>query len=369
MPLNWNLLGGNTVGQSFLAGVDRGQEMRRRADAQGALAAYVADPDNEQAVGALVASSPELGLKVQALQREQRQRGVLSRLFEQPQTATGALSRVAPLAPQGALASMVAPASPIADPAPTEAAAAPAVLIDPAQLPPRTDGFRLNPVAMRELFAEAPELALKFQTMAFNAGEQQFKLAQRTGSTLARMAHHLGTLQTQDGGEDLAARSAELRAMMPQLAAMGVTAADLDGVDLSNKGLTRLYALGRNLDQLIDDERQDRRLEADFADDAADNARQDRATESLIRSRDAGAAQGWARVGISREGMERADVRGRRGQDMASADRRRGQDMVDRRAVQAPQGQRRPKVAEGATATGPNGQKAVFRGGQWVPLR
>lgn len=128
-----------------------------------------------------------------------------------------------------------------------------------------------------------------------------------------------------------------------------------------------------DVDRQLAAERGAKRLEWDIEDDVADNERADRNTTSMIDSREASAAQGWQRVGIQRENMERSDARGRRGQDIASADRRRGQDMTDRRARD---GATKPKGRSsagrgggGPIATDAKGNKVQWNGTAWAPVR
>lgn len=128
-----------------------------------------------------------------------------------------------------------------------------------------------------------------------------------------------------------------------------------------------------DVDRQLAAERGAKRLEWDIEDDQLDNERADRNTDSVINSRDASTAQGWQRVGIQREGMERTDARGRRGQDIASADRRRGQDMTDRRArdgVNKPKGRGSAgRGGAGPVATDGKGNKVQWNGKAWVPVR
>lgn len=128
-----------------------------------------------------------------------------------------------------------------------------------------------------------------------------------------------------------------------------------------------------DVDRQLAAERGAKRLEWDIEDDVADNERADRNTDSMINSREASAAQGWQRVGIQREGMERTDARGRRGQDIASADRRRGQDITDRRArdgVTKPKGKAAAsRGGSGPIATDGKGNKVQWNGKAWVPVR
>ena len=154
------------------------------------------------------------------------------------------------------------------------------------------------------------------------------------------------------------------------------------GIDLADFGLPDVYdpdavhgllLSALDTDKRLAAERGAQRLAWDMEDDQIDNERADRNTDSVINSRDASTAQGWQRVGIQRENMNRTDARGRRGQDIASADRRRGQDMTDRRARDgATKSKGKASGREGAgnpIATDAKGNKVQWNGTAWAPVR
>ena len=100
--------------------------------------------------------------------------------------------------------------------------------------------------------------------------------------------------------------------------------------------------MGLTAMQAFQDDRAERRLTQDIADDEADNARADRNTDSLVEDR-------VSRRGLVARGQDLMDARGRRGQNMASSDRQRGQNMTsaDRRYATDRSGARkRPVTSE-----------------------
>lgn len=348
MSINWGLLQPTNPAAALQAGIQSGQAWRRESDTRGALSALAADPTNAQAMGVLRQAAPEVAFKMEDRLRADKTRGILSRVFagEQRQSVAPALSFTqGGAAPQGALQSpapggggqpafgstatgMASPAvGPIAgapaasgDSAMSAPSSAPTTLVDPATLPARTDGIKLNPAAMQELYRDDPVSAFKIQEMVYNADASAFKRVQASGGVLASAARHLGKIVNADGTPDLSGRQAEFQAMAPMLQQYGVTPEMMGKVDLTDVGLNRYFDLGRNLNTLIDDDRADRRLDASVADDQADNARADRNTESVIEDR-------GARRGLIARGQDLTDSRGRYGISVASGDRRRGQDI------------------------------------------
>jgi hypothetical protein len=160
-------------------------------------------------------------------ERKIKREGIVSRIFS-PQTKGGD------------------PASGGTAPASVGATQAgpPGQLVDPAQLPPRTDGLALNPDALRELYAVDPDTAQQVQTMVYTANKQQFEAMQRNGEAMATVAWRLKQMPQE-------ARAAELQAWAPQLQQMGLTPDMLAQADLSDAGLDRYYTSGRKLSELI----------------------------------------------------------------------------------------------------------------------
>lgn len=120
----------------------------------------------------------------------------------------------------------------------------PGGLVDPAQLPPRTDGLTINQDALRELYTVDPDTAKQVQDMVYTADKRQFETMQRNGEAMATVAYRLKQMPE-------AARKAELQAWAPQLQGMGLTPEMLAQADLSDAGLDRYYMAGRKLSDLI----------------------------------------------------------------------------------------------------------------------
>lgn len=139
--------------------------------------------------------------------------------------------------PQGAMPMSDAP---IGIQAPPQA---PQQLVDPGQLPPRTDGFQLNQQAMRDLYVLDPEAANAIQTFVFNGQRHELEAAQRRGEGMYRVA---ATLQSIPEAE----RPAAFQRMIPQLQQMGIPVEDLSGVDLSDRGLRQYANFGMTLSAL-----------------------------------------------------------------------------------------------------------------------
>ncbi len=410
--INWSLLQAPNVAGLFQAGMDEGRQRRAAGETQSALSALARDPTNPEAMGALSQYAPELAMRMQDRQREtqlaDRRRDVMGRLF------TGGGD--AP-APQGVLASFVnppkegalqgyapglkqppppnepgynQPASMLA-PSPTSTPMAPATvpggqpmasdapprLLDPASLPTRTDGMRLDPTALRELYALDPNTALDIQSSLYKADAEGLKRVQAQGTALAGAAFRLQQLKNPDGTPDMAGRTAEFQAMAPMLVQMGVPAESLQSVDLSDQGLQRYGALYRNLSDVIRDDRADRRLTADIADDDADNDRADMDTRDRIadragrraltaRGQDITDARGRYGIGVAssdrRRGQDIGSTDRRRGQDIGATTTRRGQDITDRR-VRETGGRRRGGAVPAAPRAGEVRQGYRFKGG------
>lgn len=118
----------------------------------------------------------------------------------------------------------------------------------------------------------------------------------------------------------------------------------------------RMQALSGK-DQLIQAQRQ-QKLDADIADDEADNDRQDRNLDSMVADRNARRAE-------ARRYHDQRDATTRRGQDFRTRDTQRGQDITASR----PRG---GKAGGGAvTATGPGGVQIHYDAGKrtWVDAK
>jgi|GEM_PF-6968640 len=151
---------------------------------------------------------------------------------------------------------------------------APATLIDPAQLPPRTDGLNINQEALRQLYAVDPESALKIQQHIYDADEATFKRIQQRGAAMAQVAGALLQEPTQEG------RIAAFRQAAPQLQALGFTPEQLNQVDLSDAGLNRYFRAGMSMEQIIG-EKKDARDYALRERQFEESSRHNRATEGV----------------------------------------------------------------------------------------
>lgn len=126
-------------------------------------------------------------------------------------------------------------------------------LVDPASLPPRTDGMELNPDALRELYQLDPEMAVKLQTSVFSANKEQFAEKQRIGGVIANAAYYLRNLPESE-------RGVELQKLIPQLRDQGIPDSALTPQaigSLDNQSLDRMIAMGRGLENILRDKRLD----------------------------------------------------------------------------------------------------------------
>jgi hypothetical protein len=148
---------------------------------------------------------------------------------------------------------------------------APQTLVDPAALPPRTDGLKLNQDALRQLYVLDPDMAKGLQDMAFNADKKQFEAMARNGEVMATAAYDIKRLPPER-------RRAEVAALVPYLIQNGVpadllTPQSLDQMDLSDAGLDRLITTGRKLGDVIKDDQENTKF--------AETIRHNKATEGV----------------------------------------------------------------------------------------
>lgn len=303
--INWGMAQspnyiGNALG-AFQSGMELGRQMKLR----NALTDLATNPDNPDAMRVVAADNPDLAYRMGQRQHEAKVRAATAAVFtpDSPQPQSGA------------------PAGPVT---PSPDMAAPTTLIDPANLPKRTDGLRINQNALRDLYQLDRQAAFDVQTMVYKANEAAFKETQRSGELMARAATHLQGMKLPDGSPDMQGRARELQAMAPQLVALGMTPEMIAQADLSDQGLSRYTVVGQTLASLLDNERADRRLDWMIEDDQRDNARADRNTDSLISDR-------VARRDLTVRGQDVASRDRRYSTDRASSDRRRGQDVTDKR--------------------------------------
>lgn len=326
--INWSLAGrggGMNALAAFQQGVKIGEDIKMR----GALRDLARDPNATAPIESIMQINPEMAFRLSERQRQSRTNALLGDVFGNP-TPTHA-------APQGQSLPTVPPtratmggdglAPPFAAPtmAPAGGAAgAPATVVDPARLPPRTDGVRINQDALRKLYAVDPQTAFQIQNHVYSADAAAFKRMQNNGEVMARAARRLMNVQPGEGEDVMAARQREFQALAPQLVQMGIPAEVLGQADLSDAGLGRYLDLGQTIATLTDDDRADRSLDWRIEDDRTDNARADRNTDSLISDR-------AERRRLTARGQDVASRDRRYSTDRSSSDRRRGQDVTDKR--------------------------------------
>lgn len=174
----------------------------------------------------------------------------------------------------------------------TTTAVAPATLVDPAQLAPRTDGIKINQDALRELYVLDPPAAMQIQKSVFEMNSAQLKAMRESGETLASIADDLQTLPYEQ-------RATELQNYVQLLEGMGIDTSQISRADLTDRGLTRYRRVGIAYKDLASDAREERKFAAQEADRAADNARADR-----------GLAVREGALGLARERSARAAKKG-----------------------------------------------------------
>lgn len=324
--INWSLAGrdgGMNALAAFQQGVKIGEDIKMR----GALRDLARDPNATAPIESIMQINPEMAFRLSDRQRQNRTNALLGDVFGTPPPAapqgqplpadppTRATMGGDGLAPPSA-APTVAPAG--------VAAGAPATMVDPSRLPPRTDGVRINQDALRKLYAVDPKTAFQIQNHVYSADAAAFKRMQNNGEVMARAARRLMNVQPGEGEDVMAARQREFQALAPQLVQMGIPAETLGQADLSDAGLSRYFDLGQTIATLTDDDRADRSLDWRMEDDRADNARADRNTDSLVSDR-------VARRGLTARGQDVASRDRRYSTDRTSSDRRRGQDVTDKR--------------------------------------
>lgn len=402
MAINWGLLQTPDFSQAVLGGMEAGRRVARSRQIDAALSQYSTNP--KAAVGALIgAGAIDQAAALDRMSRDERRSALLGRVMAPASPASPGAVLTGSALPTGAapvgqqapadrsrvvqgpagpntlgayLRRQQQPSQPAAEATPLEAptgpmgaldgydtTGAPEQLVDPAHLPARTDGMRLNQEALRQLYAEDPEAAHQIQTWAYSANKQQFEQAQQRGQIMGNVAFKL--LRLPD-----AERADELRAYAPYLEQYGFTPETIGAADLSDAGLNRYLTMAQTYNSLVDDDRQERRLSADLDNMEADNARADRDTNDRMRDRE-------LRRGLTARGQNLSDARGRygidvasrdrqRGQDIASADRRRGQDMrpapKGRASANAPVPSIKTKaeyaaLPSGSVFVGPDGQQ------------
>lgn len=120
-------------------------------------------------------------------------------------------------------------------------------------LPPRTDGMKINQEALRELFALNPEMALKIQKSVYDADKQGLELMSQRGEAMATAATALQNVPASQ-------RPAELQRWGQYLVERGYSPDMLAQVDLSDAGLERYVTQGRKIENIITSNKPDLRV-------------------------------------------------------------------------------------------------------------
>ena len=347
---NWTLLGKNNALAAFEKGAQIGDTIRQRnekRDRHKAIAAAVTNPDDPKALNALIALDPELGMKFETRNRDNRYRDAQTEYFT-PQNALASPPQA--VGPAGVPASPN-PAVGMNQPAPKAlvmpgAGSAPATQVPPAPqaAPDQPDEFHTAMTGMfgapkdgrdkafLKMLRANPEKAWEFRT---GMRDKVLKSLKTETEAYEMAASQLG------GVTDEASYQAVLGDFAGRLEPLGVDVRsklppNYPGPEGIRKLLTSALSAKEQLSQLIARDR----LDAYVGDIDADNERADRNTDSLIDDRQ-------ARTGIAR-GRAAETVRNNRSRN------RRG-------------GRGQGKAAR-PTATGPNGDKVEWNGKDWVPV-
>lgn len=342
VDINWNMAQPVDVAGQFQKGLEQGRAAKDKRITQNALLEYSKNPGSPMVINALMPVNPELALKLRDDARAEQYRAAAGKVM-----GGGSVNALAPTN-WGQSPAQGAPFTPAT--ADGFGANAPVA---------SNGGLKLNQDALRSLYSIDPEQASKLHQSLLQMDKAQIGVAKERASWMGNAAYHLRTIRNADGSPDIEGRRAAASQMAPQLEAFGVDPAALNGFSFDDNELDRLVTFGQSLDSIIDDNRADRRLGADMADDQADNARADREATSRADYRK-------GQLGMTARGQDIASRDRRRGQDVSSRDRRAGQAVAsaDRRRGQ----DMRPASAGGQTATNPKtGERLRWDGKAWVP--
>lgn len=313
-----NLISPAAVGNAVMGGFEKGQKQGQEMQARRALAVYAADPAAPGALSGLIATSPELGFKAmevqrqaQADQREARAQGALGRYVSQTYGLAprrGVLS-APPVQESGAspssLPSMSADQPPAGKPA------------TPTDTPGATQGPDAETIitvlgkpqdAADDAFFEAlmadPKAAIQIDSLMRDNFVKRIKAEHDIYDfAVSRLA----------GVTDEDSYQAVVAEVDQRLAPLGESLGDrVPSAFPGAEGIAdlRMRALGVK-DQMAALLRS--------ADVAADNARADRNTNSIISDRQARTGISRERLGETRANNRRRDVTTRRGQDKRSS--------------------------------------------------
>lgn len=384
---NWNLLNGGGVDNAVRTGIAMGETVRRAQDEREmkkALGAFAANPDDPAALQAVMARNPELGMRLADYADKRAFRSALSNYIAPNGTPNALLGlpgpSVAPLAPHGrfnALAGL--PGAPAAQPGQSFNDTFAPYSREPAPSPNATPPVASSVGEQNGNTAPqgGPDLSVLGEPQtardrAFLAMVRRDPIqALKIQSTLrdnfmdrvkAEHEFYGEAVQELSGMTNDADWQAALRRLAPMAQALG---ADLmahvpptyPGPDGVQHLLERALPIKQQLDYFMQQANID-----------ADNARQDRNTDSLIATRE-GRLSEYQRHNQAGEAntRRRQDRRGggRSTTPMRTETTRTGPTGTTRTVTtRTPMGD-----APRPTATGPNGHKVEWNGKAWVPVR
>lgn len=114
-----------------------------------------------------------------------------------------------------------------------------------ADLPPRTDGVKINQDALRQLYVEDPDSASAIQKFVYDGDKQALEAATQRGEAMANAALAIKATAPAD-------RPAERERWKTFLVERGYSPEQVDKADLSDAGLDRLVRQGRTIEKVID---------------------------------------------------------------------------------------------------------------------
>lgn len=168
-------------------------------------------------------------------------------------------------------------------------------------LPPRTDGLTINHDALRELYAIDPKGAADIQKAVYDSDKQRLEQAQVKGEAMAVAATALRGIPEQERAANFQ------RNWAPYLLERGYAPQQLQQVDLSDQSLSTFYRQGRALEKIVASAEGERDYNLRAENQAADNARSDRADQRAARGEvRAERADGRAAVRFKERDKDRA---------------------------------------------------------------
>lgn len=340
------------IGQGVLNAFDQGRARAEKERARGALAILATNPEDQTALSTVFATDPALGAKLIDRADDRAFRRDMAAMVApggQPNALLGVggvtvpnrAGRPAPnaLSPDASFTEAFAPVADGSLGAPERQQDAAGAAANPEALARLGEPQTSADKAFLRLVQRDPIKALKLRSaMRDNFVDQMKAESQFIGLAMGELS------RAQDPGS----WSAALQGLMPRAQAIGmdlssVVPADYPGAEGVQELMRRAQPMKEQLDRVL--------REANIE---ADNDRADRNTDSMIETRESGAAE--------RERHNRAgEGNQRRGQDLTDARVRRGQDMRGSRerivAVKTPaEALRLPK---GTKFRGPDGKVRI----------